>query len=186
MTGFRIIAGNWKGRRLRTPPGLATRPLLDRIKQSIFDILGQDLTNWRVADCCAGSGSFGIEAASRGASEVHLIECGNEAADTIDANLQTLSWPDGVTLHRRTVEEVLPTLRDLDLIFFDPPFPWYREDPGRIKKFINLGTKALADDGLLLIRGEHGYNLPPLGAELHMKSTHDYGRSWVVVFEPRQ
>ncbi|MHC5067298.1 MAG: RsmD family RNA methyltransferase, partial [Planctomycetota bacterium] len=83
MTGFRIIAGNWKGRRLRTPPGLATRPLLDRIKQSIFDILGQDLTGWRVADCCAGSGSFGIEAASRGAKEVHLIECGHEAADTI-------------------------------------------------------------------------------------------------------
>ena len=76
---LRIIAGNFKGRKLLAPPGLETRPLPDRIKQSLFDWLGQSCAGWSVADVCAGSGSFGLEAASRGAKAVHLIEAGRHA-----------------------------------------------------------------------------------------------------------
>ena len=67
-TGLRIIAGAYRGRRLAAPPGLATRPLPDRVKQALFDWLGQRLDGLRVADCCAGSGAFTFEALSRGAT----------------------------------------------------------------------------------------------------------------------
>ena len=71
----RIIAGDWKGRKIDTPPGYdTTRPLTDRIKQSLFDRLGQFFDDEIICDICAGSGSFGFEAASRHANEVHLIE----------------------------------------------------------------------------------------------------------------
>src|SRR5687768_3944930 len=66
-TGLRIIAGTFKGRRLAAPPGLATRPLPDRVKQALFDWLGQRMDGLHVADCCAGSGAFAFEALSRGA-----------------------------------------------------------------------------------------------------------------------
>ena len=74
----RIIGGDWKGQ-TRAPADKSTRPLLDRIKQSLFDTLGQRCDDWRVADACAGSGSWGFEAASRGAHESHMIEMAGPA-----------------------------------------------------------------------------------------------------------
>src|SRR5207244_3084035 len=86
MSGLRIIGGTFKGRRLVAPPGLETRPLPDRVKQSLFDWLGQRLDGLHVVDCCAGSGAFAFEALSRGATRVAAIEPGRRAAPILRAN----------------------------------------------------------------------------------------------------
>ncbi len=181
---LRVIGGVFKGRRLIAPPGLATRPLPDRIKQSLFDWLGQDLTGKRVADVCAGSGAFGIEAVSRGAAEVHLIEAGRHAQSALDANLRAIGRPAQVRLHARLFQQALPTLRGLDLVFADPPFPWFADEPDTLRTLLELGARALAPDGRLVIRGERGQDLPLLPAGLIEEDRRLYGRSWVARLKP--
>jgi 16S rRNA (guanine966-N2)-methyltransferase len=180
---LRIIAGAHKGRKLLAPPGLATRPLPDRIKQSLFDWLGQNCDGLRVADICAGSGSFGIEAFSRGANEVHVIECGRHALSIIQANLRTVGNPAHVQLHTRPFQQALPTLSGLDLIFADPPFPWFSEEPDTLSALLQLAAQSLASHGRLVIRGERGHELPALPTNLREKERRFYGRSWVVILQ---
>jgi 16S rRNA (guanine966-N2)-methyltransferase len=176
---LRIIAGSWKGRRLEAPAGLGTRPLPDRIKQSLFDWLGQDLSGMSIADVCSGSGSFAFEAASRGAHIVHACEPSPHAFATLAANHATLGRPSSVMLHRAPFEAVLPSLSGLDLVFADPPFPWYVDDPRRVADLITLAAKTLTASGSLLIRGESGSLLPAVTG-IRENERRQYGRSWIA------
>jgi 16S rRNA (guanine966-N2)-methyltransferase len=180
---LRIIAGAFKGRKLLAPPGLETRPLPDRIKQSLFDWLGQSCDGWSVADVCAGSGSFGLEAASRGAKAVHLIEAGRHAISIIQANIRAVGSPPGVHLHARPFQPVLPALSGLDLVFADPPFPWFSDDRNALMDLLRLAGNALALKGRLVIRGERGHDLPGLPPGLREAERRFYGRSWVAVLQ---
>lgn len=181
---LRIIGGAWQGRRLIAPPGLATRPLPDRIKQSLFDWLGQDFTGARVADVCAGSGSVGCEAASRGAVQVHLIEPGRHAQSSLRANLASCGNPPSLVLHARPFQAVLPGLRGLDLVFADPPFPWFAEEPALLAELLALARDSLASSGRLVLRGERGQELPTLPPGLRHEERRFYGRSWVSRLAP--
>lgn len=180
---LRIIAGDFKGRKLLAPPGLDTRPLPDRIKQSMFDWLGQSCDGWSVADVCAGSGSFGCEAMSRGAKSVHLVESGRHAISIIQSNIRALGSPAGLQLHARPFQQVLPTLSGLDLIFADPPFPWFSDDREALGDLLRLAAAALGSKGRLVVRGERGHDLPALPPGLREAERRFYGRSWVVVLQ---
>jgi 16S rRNA (guanine966-N2)-methyltransferase len=180
-TGLRIIAGAFKGRRLAAPPGLATRPLPDRVKQSLFDWLGQRLDGLSVVDCCAGSGAFAFEALSRGATRVDAIEPGAHALPVLRANAAKLGSPTGLVVHARRFEDVLPRLRGADLIFADPPFAWYRDGGRPIAELLRLAAAALAPDGRLVIRGERGTDLPERPAGLVQAERRVYGRSWLAL-----
>jgi len=181
---LRIIGGAWRGRTLLAPPGLETRPLPDRIKQSLFDWLGQSLDGLTVADVCAGSGAFGCEAASRGATLVHLIESGRQAQDILRANITALGRPASLRLVTRPFQDVLPGLRDLDLIFCDPPFPWFSEQPEVLSALLTLARGALAPSGRLFIRGERGHDLPVLPRGLKLEERRFFGRSYIVRLSP--
>ncbi|MDA3963216.1 MAG: RsmD family RNA methyltransferase [Planctomycetota bacterium] len=185
-TGVRVIAGKWRGRRLTAPSGLATRPIPDRVKQSLFDTLGQSLDGQRVIDVCSGSGSFGIEAGSRGAAEDHLIEEAPAAAEVITHNIHHVGEPSELILHQARYEDTLPSLTGFDLVFCDPPFPWFRDDPKRISAMLNLAAECITPEGLVLIRGEMGTKLPPTSHGLHMRDWKEYGRSWVAFLEIRK
>ncbi len=176
---LRIIGGTLGGRKILAPPGLDTRPLPDRIKQSLFDWLGQDLSDLHVADICAGSGAFGIEAFSRGATQVHLIEAGPHALPTIVKNLQAIGSPSAVTLHGNEFQHVLPKLHDLDLVFADPPFPWFADEPKTLSELLRLAMASLQPNGELIIRGERGQDLPPLPQGLQLSERREFGRSWI-------
>ena len=180
-TGLRIIAGAFKGRRLAAPPGLATRPLPDRVKQALFDWLGQRLDGLTVVDCCAGSGAFTFEALSRGASRVEAIEPGAHALPVLRANAAKLGSPAELVLHSRRFEDALPRLRDADLIFADPPFAWYEDGAKPIAKLLRLAAAALAHEGRLVIRGERGADLPALPEGLVEAGRRIYGRSWLAL-----
>src|SRR5213594_3550364 len=162
MTGLRIIGGTFKGRRLVAPPGLETRPLPDRVKQALFDWLGQRMDGLLVVDCCAGSGAFTFEALSRGARRVDAIEPGRHAVPVLRANAAKLGNPPGLVVHPRPFEIVLSRLHGVDVVFADPPFPWFRNGAGQIAALLRLGARALAPAGRLVIRGERRTDLPEI------------------------
>jgi 16S rRNA (guanine966-N2)-methyltransferase len=182
-SGLRIIGGTYKGRRLAAPRGLATRPLPDRVKQSLFDWLGQRLDGLHVVDCCAGSGAFALEALSRGARQVDAIEPGAHAVPVLRANAATLGDPAGLAIHAAPFRTVLPRLHDVDLVFADPPFPWYREGGVEIAALLRLGAGTLARGGRLVIRGERGADLPTPPPGLVERERRTYGRSWLARLE---
>ena len=182
-SGLRIIGGAFKGQRLTAPPGLATRPLPDRVKQALFDWLGQRMDGLHVADCCAGSGAFAFEALSRGARRVEVIEPGQHAVPVLRSNAAKLGNPRGLVLHPLPFQAVLPRLRDIDLIFADPPFQWYADDARMIAELLRLGVPALSPAGRLVLRGERGACLPEVPAGLVERERRTYGRSWLVLLQ---
>jgi 16S rRNA (guanine966-N2)-methyltransferase len=122
----RVIAGTAGGRRLSVPAGRDTRPTSDRAREGLFatvhSLLG-DLDGLRVADLYAGSGAVGLEALSRGAGHVLLVESAPRAAKVIRANIEALGLP-GAELLTDRVERVLrrPPPASYDLVFADPPY----------------------------------------------------------------
>jgi 16S rRNA (guanine(966)-N(2))-methyltransferase RsmD len=120
------VAGVLGGRRLVTPPGRVTRPTSDRVREALFSTLEtlMDLEGARVADLYAGSGAVGLEAASRGASHVLLVESDPRAARVARDNVSTLGVGDRVRVCRALVERVLADRPDepYDLVFADPPY----------------------------------------------------------------
>ena len=120
---IRIVGGQWKRTRLIvvSKPGL--RPTPDRVRETLFNWLGQDLTGWRCVDAFAGTGALGLEAASRGALEVTLVEKDGELSEQIRRVAQKLQAAmikvqrgDGVAWLKSTVKD------SLDLVLLDPPF----------------------------------------------------------------
>jgi 16S rRNA (guanine966-N2)-methyltransferase len=122
----RLIAGEWGGRRLVTPAGQDTRPTSDRVREALFSTLSTmvDLAGARVADLYAGSGAVGLEAASRGASHVRLVEAEAKAARAARANVAALGAGAVVTLITGRVEQAVAADpgEPFDVIFIDPPY----------------------------------------------------------------
>jgi 16S rRNA (guanine966-N2)-methyltransferase len=120
----RIIAGDWRGRRLIAPPSLETRPTADRVRETLFSMLLSRLGSFeelRVADLFAGSGALGFEALSRGAASVTFVENHRPALEAIAANARTLGADSRVTV-RSGSALALPRDGPFDLIFADPPY----------------------------------------------------------------
>jgi 16S rRNA (guanine966-N2)-methyltransferase len=125
---MRIIAGRLRRRRLLTRPGLITRPITDRVKETLFARLEDALPGARVVDVFAGTGTLGLEALSRGAHSVVFIEQDREASELLKRNVETLGVAEAVlcwqtdavrsSYRPQGVDDFLP----YDLIFFDPPY----------------------------------------------------------------
>jgi len=142
----RIIAGSAGGRRLLVPPGQATRPTSDRVREALFAALQARglIDGARVLDLYAGSGALGLEAASRGAASVVLVESAKEALAAIRRNLTTLALP-GVSVVAAPVEQYLNAgVRTgvVDLVLLDPPYAQTQDELGAV-------LAALADQGWL-------------------------------------
>jgi 16S rRNA (guanine966-N2)-methyltransferase len=143
----RVIAGSAKGVRLRAP-GVGTRPISDRVKQTLFAILEPDLADARFLDLFAGSGAAGIEALSRGAAAATFVERDASAAAVIDENLRTARVADRATVIRQDVTRWLeggPFAAPFDVAVVDPPYA----EPGLLIAVLTaLGRPdgPLADD----------------------------------------
>jgi 16S rRNA (guanine966-N2)-methyltransferase len=119
----RIIGGVAGGRRLSMPKGSATRPTSDRAREGLFSSLGGDLTGRAFLDLYAGSGAVGLEAASRGASRVVLVERDARAVAVIRSNAAVVALPD-VVVRAEQVSRFLaePVTTAFDVVFLDPPY----------------------------------------------------------------
>src|SRR5215213_7421990 len=121
---MRIIAGEWRGRPLIAPPGKATRPTADRVRETLFSMLVSRLglfEDLRVADLFAGSGALGFEALSRGAAEATFVENDPAAAAAIRTNAEELGASGRVAILVRSAL-MLPKSGPFDLVFTDPPY----------------------------------------------------------------
>jgi 16S rRNA (guanine(966)-N(2))-methyltransferase RsmD len=121
---MRVIAGLYRGRRLKVPPGVRTRPTADRVREALFSILG-DVEDARVADLFAGSGALGIEALSRGAAHATFVERDPGAVGVLKFNLAALGIVEDVEVFEWDVLRWLETVGgslEFDVVFVDPPY----------------------------------------------------------------
>jgi 16S rRNA (guanine966-N2)-methyltransferase len=123
MSGLRVIAGKARGRRLRPVPGDTTRPITDRTKESLFNIIGGDIEGASVLDLFGGTGSVGIEALSRGAAFVRFIDRERLAVNTIKANLRSTGLESSGEVLQRDAFSLLasPPDRAFDYVYIAPP-----------------------------------------------------------------
>ena len=123
MSGLRVIAGKAKGQRLRSVPGDSTRPITDRTKESLFNILGPDIQTATFLDLFAGTGSVGIEALSRGAKSVLFVDADRQAVATIRANLKHTGLVEGGEVRRMDAFTLLRQQpeRPFEYIYIAPP-----------------------------------------------------------------
>src|SRR5437867_1056043 len=155
---MRVISGTAKGRKL-TSPGEATRPITDRVKENLFNILGPDVINANVLDLYAGAGSVGIEALSRGARHATFVEKDSEALEVIRENLRRTKLIGRATIAREDVFKYIkrPHPEVYDLIYVAPP--QYRD-------LWSKTLRALAEQELLAVDGE-------IVVQLHPKEYHE-------------
>ncbi|MFQ6170212.1 16S rRNA (guanine(966)-N(2))-methyltransferase RsmD [Oryzobacter sp. R7] len=150
----RVIAGVAGGRTLRTPPGPGTRPTSDRVREALFSALDarDAVRGARVLDLYAGSGALGLEAASRGAASVVLVECDRRAADVIARNVTDLGLP-GARVVRSTVAAALAGApaegEAADLVLVDPPYDVGEDALAAVLE--RLAAAWLAPGGVLVV-----------------------------------
>jgi 16S rRNA (guanine(966)-N(2))-methyltransferase RsmD len=123
MSGLRVIAGKARGHRLKSVPGDTTRPITDRAKESLFNIVGGDIEEASVLDLFAGTGSVGIEALSRGAAQARFLDIQRQAIDTIRSNLAATGLASRAEVLRQDAFHLLaaPPDRAFDYVFIAPP-----------------------------------------------------------------
>lgn len=122
---MRIIAGQWRGRKLAAPKGDATRPTADRTRETLFSMLTSrlgDFDGLQVADLFAGSGALGLEALSRGAASCLFVEQDRAAVDTIRANIAAMGARDAARVETASATQLRAATQPLDLILLDPPY----------------------------------------------------------------
>ncbi len=143
----RIIGGLWKRTRLPVAdlPGL--RPTPDRVRETLFNWLGQDLSGWRCIDAFAGTGALGLEAASRGASEVRLVE---QQPDLVAQLMRLTARLEATTVRVERGDGVAALKRlapaSIDLVLLDPPF-----DAGLFDAALTAAARALSPDGFVYL-----------------------------------
>ncbi len=122
---MRIIAGEWRGRKLAAPKGDSTRPTADRARETLFAMLTSrlgDFAGLQIADLFAGSGALGLEALSRGADHCLFVEQDRAAVDVIRANITALGAQTKTRVETGSVMQLRAATRPMDLILADPPY----------------------------------------------------------------
>jgi 16S rRNA (guanine966-N2)-methyltransferase len=166
---MRIIAGEFRGRRLLDPEqfkgGSVTRPITDRVKQSLFDILAPTVEGARVYDCFAGTGSMGLESISRGARSALFFEKDRSALTRLHKNIATLGIEDrcqviAMDLFKWFAANTAVEDR-ADVIYLDPPYRFLGEKPDELATLATqISAAHLAPEGIVVFRHERGEQLP--------------------------
>ena len=163
---MRIIAGTYRSRVLKSLNGLALRPTSDRLRETLFNVLAPNIAGSHFVDLFAGTGAIGIEALSRGATEVVFIENHAPAATLIRRNLESLGIDTGVTVLAVDALRGLamlaarrnPGAPAFDIIFLDPPYA-AAEDYSRVLEFLG-SADLLAPGGMVVAEHRRNFDLP--------------------------
>ena len=171
---MRVVAGWLRGRRIAAPPGRATRPTSDRVREALFSILGS-VEGASVLDLFAGSGALGIEALSRGAANATFVDRDPGAIAAIRRNLEALGL-DSATVHRRDALAHLRTATAThDLVFVDPPYSCAPRLAGPLTEAL---PAVLSTDALIVTESD---KRTPLVLELPLVSERLYGDTRIAL-----
>lgn len=156
---IRIIGGLWRGRKLPVPDSAGLRPTTDRVRETLFNWLAPEIQGARCLDCFAGSGALGLEALSRHAASVTLIELERPVAQQLEKNLATLGATAGRVINTNTLQWLAQQGEPHDLVFIDPPFR-----KGLLEQTLTLleNNGWLTDDALVYVESEVENGLPPV------------------------
>ncbi len=189
---LRIIAGEFRSRRLLGPAEEeGSRPYPDRVKESVFNQLGEAVENARVLDLFAGVGTVGLEAVSRGAAAVLMVERSRDTFGRLERNIAALGCGDRATaMHGDALAQtcLLAAPRPVDLLFVDPAYRMIRDSQSRQRLIdqVSRCRKIMAETGLVVLRSPLG----PEDADLSLPGflgpeAHRYGpKMWVLFYEP--
>jgi 16S rRNA (guanine966-N2)-methyltransferase len=151
LNSVRIIGGQWRRRVLRFPESEGLRPTPDRVRETLFNWLGQELDGQHCLDLFAGSGALGFEAASRGAGRVVMVELGGRVLASLNDNAALLQATPQIEIKRADALQYLAsTTAKFDLIFLDPPY-----HKGWIPRLEPLLPKVLHEDAAVYVEAEH-------------------------------
>jgi 16S rRNA (guanine966-N2)-methyltransferase len=184
---MRIIAGEFRGRPLLSPQGDTTRPITDRVKQSLFDILAPLLPEARVYDCFAGTGSMGLECLSRGATHATFFETDRSAITLLKKNIQTFDLAERAMviptdIFRWFHDAPAPPQR-ANIIFLDPPYRFLREKSEALQQLAKqMMLHHLASDGTLVFRHDQADSLALPALQVYDQRT--YGSMAIEFLKP--
>ncbi len=161
---MRIISGEYRGRVLKSPPNIKTRPTSDRLRETLFNILNPSISeSTRILDICAGTGAVGIEAISRGAGFAVFIDKSRKACGLIESNLDLFEIPESQTeVICSSAEDFLRRYsgESFDIVFFDPPYKNEYEDV--LRSMSEDDSKILSGNGIFIAEHHSKINLPDL------------------------
>ena len=180
---MRIIAGEYRGRVLKSPPNLKTRPTSDRLRETLFNILNPKITEETFfLDLCAGTGAVGIEALSRGAGFTVFVDKSRKSCALIETNLDALEIPENETeVICESAENFVrrEQTKTFDIIYFDPP---YQNDYAQILREIGK-SKILYPEGIFIAEHHSKNDLPGAIGELRRWRILKQGESCLSFYE---
>lgn len=156
---IRIIGGQWRGRKLPVPDSAGLRPTTDRVRETLFNWLAADIQQTKCLDCYAGSGALGLEALSRHAASVTLLELERPVAQQLEKNLTTLGSKNGRVINTNALGYLAGKGEPHHLVFIDPPFR-----KGLLEQTLTLleNNGWLSNDALIYVESEVENGLPPV------------------------
>ncbi len=177
---MRIVAGLYGGRRIGAPPGIATRPTSDRVREALFSVLGP-LDGIRVLDLFAGSGALGLEALSRGAASVVFVDRSSAAVAAVKVNLATLGAEGEVRRReaRAALRDAAARAEAYDLVFLDPP---YRLAAGLGQELGDGIAALLAPEARVVTESDRRH---PLELPLPVRDERRYGDTLIRIHATR-
>lgn len=177
---MRVITGTARGKRLKTPDGLQTRPTADRVKEAVFSAIQFDVPNARFLDLFAGSGQMGIEALSRGASRAVFVDGRQEACRLVQENLKLTGLEKKAQVVRSDYMAYLDHCREtFDLIFLDPPYAEVFLE-NALKRISEIDI--LADCGIIICERSADKQLDFDIPGLQRCKDHRYGKTYITIY----
>jgi 16S rRNA (guanine966-N2)-methyltransferase len=181
---MRITGGERRGRRLASFRGSRIRPTSDKVREAIFNLLGQDMTGLRVLDLFAGTGALGIESLSRGAETAVFVDHSPEALQLIRRNLSLCSYEGRSTLLRKDLSRGVPFGQDpleagFDLVFADPPYRKGLLLP--VLQGLSSGG-ILSPSGVFVAEASREETLPERAGSLSLAKARVYGDTKVLIY----
>ena len=186
----RVVTGRFRGAVLQAPEGDKTRPTTDKVKEALFSIIQADVPGSKFLDLFAGSGQIGIEALSRGAEHVTLVERSGQAASIIAKNIAKIRMEnsDELRFHKKSVAQALELLgqagEKFDIIFMDPP---YKDVPLRLEEATKLIAEfnMLAEGGMLIVEHDKDCEMPEKIHGLDLVRSCSYGTTVITFFKDK-
>ncbi len=180
---MRIIAGQFKGRRLWSPIHGLVRPTSERVREAVFDVLGPHILASRVLDLFAGTGAFGFEALSRGASHVSFVERNSSAAQTIKRNAEKLGVRERVSVRiggaAQALNSHVEAKESFTVVFMDPPYD--TNDLDHIWRQRAL-RRVLSQDAVLVVESRYSTSHQQAPDFLTRRFARRYGDTLVEMF----
>ena len=152
MANPRIIAGTRKGMRLNAVPGDSTRPVTDRVKEAVFNILGRDIVDASMFDLFGGTGSIGLEALSRGAAYVRFSDANRNAYNTLVSNIKLTRFEKQAKAYFGDIFNILRGIPDREFEYIYVAPPQYKEMWKRVLEVLDRNDGWLTDDGWIIVQ----------------------------------